>query len=152
MTRRLILAAFAVTAIASHALAQGGAQTTAPSSPPGAGPDATAPKPAETRMLPRTEAMPILGQDVVTANGAAVGRLVDVLVGDDGRPRAAVLDVGGFLGVGNRDVTVLWSALTFAPTDKDHPITTTLTPDQIRAAPDYKSSDKPAAVVVPPKT
>ena len=144
MTRRLILAAFAFAALASHAFAQGSSQA--------AGPDDSSPKVPETRLLPRTEAMPILGQDVATANGGAVGRLIDVLVGDDGKPRAAVLDVGGFLGMGSRDVTVEWSALRFAPADKDHPITTTLTPDQIRSAPEYKSSDKPAAVVVPPKT
>ena len=96
--------------------------------------------------------MPILGQDVAASNGALVGRLIDVLVGQDGEPRAAVLDVGGFMGVGSRAVSIEWSTLHFAPTEKQHPITTTLTPDQIRAAPEYKTSDQPAPVVIPSKS
>src|SRR5208283_3135944 len=92
----------------------------------------------------------ILGQDVASG-GTVVGRLIDLLVGEDGQPRAAVLDVGGFMGMGARDVTVDWSTLHFAPTEKQHPITTTLSPDQIRSAPEYKNPDQPAAVVVQPK-
>ncbi|HKM61194.1 MAG TPA: PRC-barrel domain-containing protein [Acidisphaera sp.] len=143
MTRRLILAAFAFSALACPAFAQGHAEA--------AGSGESSPKPPETRLLPRTEAMPILGQDVASG-GTVVGRLIDLLVGEDGQPRAAVLDVGGFMGMGARDVTVDWSTLHFAPTEKQHPITTTLSPDQIRSAPEYKNPDQPAAVVVQPKT
>jgi hypothetical protein len=98
------------------------------------------------------EAIPILGRMVDGQDGKDVGRVVDVLVDQDGVPRAAVLDVGGFLGVGNRVVSVEWSALHFDPAAKEHKITTQLTPDQIRAAPEYKGIAQPAAVVVAPKS
>jgi len=46
----------------------------------------------------------ILGKEVRSASGEAMGRIVDVLVDETGRPRAAVVDFGGFLGVGTRKI------------------------------------------------
>jgi hypothetical protein len=45
-------------------------------------------------------AVPILGRKVRDASGKDMGPIVDVLVDRDGRVRAAVVDFGGFLGVG----------------------------------------------------
>ena len=75
---------------------------------------------------------------------------MDVLVGWDGEPQAAVIDFGGFMGVGSRKIAVQWSTLHFAPGDTIHPITLDLTPDQIKAAPEYKDVTKPAPVVGAP--
>jgi hypothetical protein len=52
------------------------------------------------------------------------------------------------MGVGSRKIAVQWSALHFSPGDAKHPITLDLTPDQIKAAPEYKDVAKPAPVVV----
>ena len=90
----------------------------------------------------------------VTIQGPAgkdVGRLTDVLVGQNGQPVAAVIDFGGFLGVGNRKVAVDWKSLKFSPGHKGHQITLELAPDQVRAAPDYKGQ-RPAPVVKPDAT
>jgi sporulation protein YlmC with PRC-barrel domain len=57
----------------------------------------------------------ILGQRVTDAEGKEIGRLVDVLVDANGQPQAAVIDFGGFMGVGNRKIAVHWSALHFSP-------------------------------------
>ena len=62
---------------------------------------------------------------VADPEGKEIGRLVDVLVDDQGQPQAAVIDFGGFMGVGNRKIAVDWSALHFAPADPKHPITLT---------------------------
>ncbi len=80
--------------------------------------------------------MAILGHTVTDPNGKNIGHLVDVLVGAQGDPEAAVIDFGGFMGVGNRKIAVQWSALRFAPGDPKRPITVELTQDQIKAAPD----------------
>jgi RecA/RadA recombinase len=81
-----------------------------------------------------------------------VGRIVDVLVGDAGLPRAAVIDFGGFLGVGNRRVAVTWSSLSFNAAART--IALDMTADQIRATPQFRLPDKPAdppiSVAVPP--
>ena len=94
--------------------------------------------------------MAILGHMVSDPDGKNIGRLVDVLVGAQGEPQAAVIDFGGFMGVGNRKVAVQWSALHFAPGDAKHPLTLELTQDQIKAAPEYGDVAKPAQVVVAP--
>jgi hypothetical protein len=95
------------------------------------------------------EAEAILGRQVVDQSGKELGRLVDVLVDDNGQPQAAVIDFGGFLGVGNRKVAVHWSLLHFSPAAGKHVIDLAMTLEQIKAAPAYTSADKPAAVVIP---
>jgi hypothetical protein len=111
-----------------------------------------APPAGEIQQVPIDQALAILGQKVADPDGEDIGRLVDVLVGDQGQPQAAVIDFGGFMGVGNRKIAVEWSALHFAPSDAKHPITLDLTQDQIKAAPEYKDVTKPAPVVVTPET
>ena len=95
------------------------------------------------------EAMPVLGHNVVEPDGKVVARLIDVLVDPNGQPVAAVLDFGGFMGVGIRKIAVHWSTLRFEPGRAEHRIILTLTADEIKAAPEYKDPEKPAPVVVP---
>jgi len=78
-----------------------------------------------------------------------IGRVIDVLVDTDGHPVAAVLDFGGFLGVGNRKIAVTWASLLFAPAKDGLTITLALDADRIRSAPDYKGPDKPVQAVGP---
>jgi hypothetical protein len=104
--------------------------------------------PLTTTMTPDI-AMPILGRTVYGSSGDTVGRIVDVLVDAAGLPQAAVLDVGGFLGLGNRTIAVHWGTLHFHPSDKDHPITIDMPADEIKAAPAYDDTTAPAQVVVP---
>jgi PRC-barrel domain len=128
--------------------------------PPGAAPPAPTQPPAPTaappapdvQHVPADQTVAVLGHLVLASTGSNVGRLVDVLVNASGEPRAAVLDFGGFMGVGNRKVVVDWKTLRFAPGDKEHPISIELTPDQIKGAPEYKGPSSPASVVVPAST
>jgi hypothetical protein len=94
----------------------------------------------------------ILGSRVLDSEGKDIGRLVDVLVDGNGQPQAAVIDFGGFMGVGNRKVAVHWSTLHFDPTDGKHRVSLNMTPDQIKAAPEYSNPDRPAPVVTPADT
>jgi hypothetical protein len=103
----------------------------------------------EVQHVPIDQTLAILGQKVADPDGKDIGRLVDVLVGDQGQPQAAVIDFGGFMGVGNRKVAVHWSALHFNPADAKHKVTLEMTPDQIKAAPEFLNTNKPAPVVTP---
>lgn len=94
----------------------------------------------------------ILGQPVSDQDGKDVGRLIDVLVDAAGAPQAAVIDYGGFMGVGNRKVAVHWSMLHFAPGDPKRKIILEMTPDQIKGAPEFLNSNKAAPVVTPTDT
>ena len=79
----------------------------------------------------------VLGAAVQSSTGENMGHIVQVLVDQTATVRAAVIDFGGFLGVGSRKVVVDWGALHFAPEDQQH-ITLNLTRDQVKAAPEYR--------------
>lgn len=104
------------------------------------------PKTEHVERMPPTQVLAILGRNVSSPDGKAIGRLVNVLVDAGGVPQAAVIDFGGFMGVGARKIAVHWTTLHFAPGDPKHPITLDLTVNQIKAAPEY-TTDKPASVV-----
>jgi len=81
----------------------------------------------------------ILGRPVQGADGKEMGRVIDVIVDSDGHARAAVIDFGGFLGVGSRKIAVDWGALHFSGAVKnDRNIRLALTQDQLKTAPEYK--------------
>ena len=121
----------------------------AASPPAKAAPDATkepAPPPSVT-VIGAADARGILGRDVRSTAGENMGRIVDVIVDRAGTVRAAVIDFGGFLGVGSRKIVVDWGALRFgAVANKRDSITLELTKAQVAAAPEYKE-DSPVIVL-----
>ena len=102
------------------------------------GPKELAPPPSVT-VIGAGDARGILGRDVRSTAGEDMGLIVDVIVDRSGTVRAAVIDFGGFLGVGSRKIVVDWSALHFGQiTNKTESITLELTLEQVKAAPEYK--------------
>lgn len=83
----------------------------------------------------------ILGKEARSSSGENMGRIVDVIVDGSGRIRGAVIDFGGFLGVGSRQIAVDWSALRFSD-GKGGPLIVDLTRDQLRVAPTYKPGEQ----------
>jgi hypothetical protein len=79
----------------------------------------------------------LLGHVLLSDQGAELGRIVDLLVDSKGHVRAAVLDVGGFMGVGSRKVAIAWPALRFTTGDKGPIISTEIPPDRIKSWADY---------------
>jgi hypothetical protein len=98
-------------------------------------------------VLGSRQAQSVLGKEVRSSANENMGRIVDVIVDREGRVRAAVIDFGGFLGVGSRKIAVDWKALRFDPDKaKRDVITLELTRDQVKAAPEYK--EKQSVVVL----
>src|SRR5438093_12962922 len=97
-------------------------------------------------VLPHQDIQGVLGKEVRSSADENMGRIVDVLVDQTGHVRAAVIDFGGFLGVGNRKVVVDWTALHFAPADQRDRISLDLTRNQVKQAPEYKPG-KPVVVL-----
>ena len=96
-------------------------------------------------VLGSRQAQSVLGKEVRTSADESMGRIVDVVVDREGRVRAAVIDFGGFLGVGSRKVAVDWKALSFNGSKPDL-VRSELTRDQVNAAPEYK--EKQSVVVL----
>src|SRR6202790_913705 len=145
----LVTAGFAAT-LSALSWAQNDATTPQPSQQqetvlPGA-PKEPAPPPSVT-IIGARDAHGVLGRDVRSPTDENMGRIVDVIVDRTGTVRAAVIDFGGFLGVGSRKIVVDWNALHFGRVaDKSDSITLELTKDQVTAAPEYKE-DMPIVVL-----
>jgi len=104
------------------------------------------PPPSVTIIAPR-DAHGVLGREVRSPTDEDMGRIVDVIVDRTGTVRAAVIDFGGFLGVGSRKIVVDWNALHFGRVNnKSDSITLELTKAQVAAAPEYKE-DAPVVVL-----
>ena len=84
----------------------------------------------------------VLGRDVATAAEGDAGRIIDLLVDRDGTVRAAVVEFGGFLGIGTRKVAIEWAAFRFS----GRSIAVDVSREQIRAAPEYKATDSTSLV------
>jgi hypothetical protein len=123
------------------------APTTAPVQQPAASPPGMPDTSPAVTILNNHEVEGILGREVRGAADENMGRIVDVIVDRNGQVRAAIIDFGGFLGVGSRKIAVDWNALQFpAPTEAGTRITLQLTPDQVKAAPEYQEG-KPVVVL-----
>ncbi len=83
----------------------------------------------------------LLGREVTTRPDALEGRIVDILVDRTGKIRAAVVEFGGFLGIGTRKIAVDWGALRL----ENGGIVADVGRDQLRAAKEYK----PGAATLP---
>jgi PRC-barrel domain len=151
--RARTLIALAAAAFTMLAAAKAADEATPPQANQAA-PPAKEPAPAKTPAPPPSvtvigarDAHGILGRYVRSTADEDMGRIVDVIVDREGTVRAAVIDFGGFLGVGSRKIVVDWNALHFGSVaNKSDSITLELTKEQVNAAPEYKE-DTPLIVL-----
>jgi len=111
-------------------------------------PPATA---ARLQQFAHTNLFRVLGKEVHGPSGQSMGRMVDLLVDETGQPRAAIIDFGGFLGVGIRKIAIDWSNLRFDVGGTKEVVVADLDRDEIKAAPEYKDSRDLVAIVTAPK-
>lgn len=107
---------------------------------------------AHLQQLAHTDLFRILGKEVHSPSGQAMGRIVDLLVDETGQPRAAIIDFGGFLGVGTRKIAIDWHTLRFDEIGTEESVVADLDRDQIRSAPEYKDSHEVVAIVTAPRS
>lgn len=96
--------------------------------------------------------MSILGKRVQGPHAEDLGRVVDVLADDSGRVRIAIIDFGGFLGVGARRIAVDWPLLRFNPDAKDPSLLLSISKEKLQSAPEYKADPRPQTLMETPVT
>jgi hypothetical protein len=88
-------------------------------------------------------------QNVYDPGDNKIGEIMDVLADKDGKLIAMIIGVGGFLGIGEKDVAVPFNAVQFKTKDNNKwwPVLNT-TKDALKSAPGYKY-DRTAMVWIP---
>ena len=77
-------------------------------------------------------------QPVYDKANAKIGDIHDVLVGPNGAVNAVIIGVGGFLGAGEKDVAVNFSAIKKTTKDDKTYLTMDTTKDALKNAPGFK--------------
>jgi sporulation protein YlmC with PRC-barrel domain len=76
-------------------------------------------------------------QDVYDPSNTKIGTIDDVLVNQQGRITALLIGVGGFLGVGEKDVAVPFSSIRASAQDNKWHLVLGATKDGLKAAPGF---------------
>lgn len=154
MVRKLLATTAVATLLASGAFAQ---TAPAPATPAPMAP--TAPMEA-TPTAPATTAdghlaSNIIGEDVydtAAENAQNIGEVNDIVIGQDGMVQAVIVGVGGFLGIGQKNVSMEFSALDWADRNGDRWLVANTTKEQLEALPAFDAStyDMPANTAMAP--
>jgi sporulation protein YlmC with PRC-barrel domain len=75
--------------------------------------------------------------DGVGNDAKNIGDVNDVVIGPDGKVQSIVIGVGGFLGIGEKDVAVDYSTLKWAERTGDRWIVVETTAEQLKAQPEF---------------
>lgn len=112
--RTTLIAALAATAIGSgFAVAQTASPPAAPGNPPAMSSAAASTSFMTVLAADQMRGGKLIGVDVYGSDNAKIGDIDDLIVDKDGKIQAVVVGVGGFLGIGTKDVAFPFSELTF---------------------------------------
>jgi sporulation protein YlmC with PRC-barrel domain len=80
----------------------------------------------------------LMGLKVENTNGDNVGEIGEVILDDGGQVQGVVVDVGGFLGVGERPVLLDWKDVKLAGSGNDVKANVNATVESLKAMPAYE--------------
>ncbi|MBZ2168112.1 PRC-barrel domain-containing protein [Marinobacter sp. F4216] len=84
------------------------------------------------------QATDLIGTDVKTTGGEEVGAISDLIIDQDGQVVAIVVGVGGFLGMGEKNVAISWDQVTKSATADERTLRINQTREGLKSAPEYK--------------
>ncbi|MDR7034091.1 PRC-barrel domain-containing protein [Mesorhizobium sp. BE184] len=149
MIRKLLATTALATMVASGAYAQN-ATTPAPASPPAA--ESAAPAAPVVRS-DGSLVSNVIGEDVYNGSGddaENIGEVSDIVFDKDGKAQSLIIGVGGFLGVGSKNVAMEFSKLKWTEKNGDRWLVADTSKDALTALPafddrPYEPAPAPAA-------
>jgi hypothetical protein len=85
----------------------------------------------------------LLNQKVKNPANETVGDINDLSIGSDGKIAAVIIGVGGFLGMGEKSVSLPYDQLSFSRDAKGYLIVTAnITKDSLQSAPEWNKPDR----------
>ena len=162
---KTIMAAAAVSTLAlTSALAQTSTSPSSspPSTPPAATAPSTTPAPSASTTAPKSGAAHFVqkqsseqwlfskfkGTDVIGTDDKKIGDVSDVLFDKDKKILAYIVGVGGFLGIGSKDVAIDPASFQTVPgkDQNDFKLRLAMTKDELKAAPAFEPYQAPRPV------
>lgn len=143
---KTVLAAIAGLALLSGpVLAQTATTPPASGTAPSTGAAASATPPADMKFVQEQAnnqwlADDLIGTSVYGPGDKSIGEIDDLLLTEDGKITAAVVGVGGFLGIGEKKVAIGFESIHKSrAANGDVRLTVSATADQLKAAPEFKA-------------
>jgi sporulation protein YlmC with PRC-barrel domain len=150
------------TAITAFMIGGAAAEGMSPSAPATPAPAATTPmaKPADTATVSSAKfvnsqrqdqylASKFKGTDVIGSDDKKIGDVSDILFDKDGKIEAYVVGVGGFLGIGSKDVALAPAAFQVVPGDKSKnesdKLRLSMTKDELKQAANFEPYKAPSS-------
>lgn len=85
----------------------------------------------------------LIGAKVVNTANESIGDINDLLVDGSGQVSQVIVGVGGFLGIGEKDVALSFDELTFARDESGNPkVMTKATKESLDSVAEWKPSDR----------
>ncbi len=102
----------------------------------------------------QVRATSLMGKSVYGPDDASIGKVSDLVFEKDGGTRAALIDVGGFLGMGEKTVAIPFDELHITQADAaaEPRVTVAMTKDQLEQLPTYEPVDTASAMHTPRPT
>lgn len=83
----------------------------------------------------------LIGSDLNTSGDESVGEIGDLIIDQDGRVAAILVNVGGYLGMGEKHVAIEWNAVKMSGNPDDRDLRVDMTRDDLQSAPSYEKLD-----------
>ncbi|MBL8699823.1 MAG: PRC-barrel domain-containing protein [Alphaproteobacteria bacterium] len=125
-------AALATLALGAAASAQTTAPAPAPTVPSAAAPAVQQPGQVDLQRL--------IGRNIQNSRNETIGEIDGVMVDRSGKVQSVIVGVGGFLGLGERQVAINWDALSVGPNGDR--VTLDMSKDQLKALPEYRYANR----------
>jgi len=84
----------------------------------------------------------LIGSDLQSrTDKETIGAISDLLIDEKGQIVAVIVEVGGFLGLGKKEVAISWDSVEHGLNEKgdEHEFSVTATKDALKDAPEYKA-------------
>lgn len=87
------------------------------------------------------QASNLIGAEVTTTGDEEVGAVSDLIIDQDGKVVAVVVSVGGFLGMGEKDVAIGWDEVSRSGTADERELRIDMTRDDLNSAPEFERQE-----------
>lgn len=84
----------------------------------------------------------LIGTDLKSSDGESAGRISDLIIDQNGKVEAVLVNIGGLLAMGEKRVAINWNAIKRSASPDDQDLRVDMTRDDLQSAPGYESLDQ----------